>query len=303
MPQEDKYRVLTVTRSPGGWAFVPVHYSADPEKDDAWALRERNKYPNEDGYARELEIDFGLHSGTPAYPAFSEGKHVVDELAYDDRLPFLLAMDFNTNPMSLIICHLENGWLKVIDEIVQAGTIDQCIQEFRNRYPMHRGDVTFYGDATRGTNPQTAKSNWLVVQMSMRGYCVKPQYLVPFSNPGIGDRLLAVNRKLQGAEGVPGIHIASKCRELIQDFREVMLTPDGKRILKVNKPEDPYYLRTHASDAIGYLIAREWPVIKEVFSKRPPRKPLKKDHLYGETFGVSHPEPETRRETGLKRGR
>lgn len=296
----EKKRVLSVIRAPGGWALVPVHYSHDPEKSDpSWIEKERGKYPDETGFARELEIDFGLHAGTPAYPAFREEKHVVSELMYDDTLPLLVALDFNTNPMAMVIGHMEHGWLKVIDEIVEGPTtIDSVIQEFRNRYPSHRGDLTFYGDATRGTNAQTAKGNWLVVQAAMRGYPVRPQFRVPFANPNIGDRLLAVNRKLLAADGMPGIKIASKCKQLIQDFREVMLTPDQKRILKVYKSEDPYSMRTHSSDALGYLVAREWPVIKEVFGTRASlRRPLKKEHLMGETFGI-HTRTDDRRGSG-----
>ena len=287
MPPE-KMRVLSIIRAPGGWAFVPVHYSADTEKNAEWIAKERAKYPDEAGFHREMELDFGMHAGTPAYINFNEGKHVVDELLYDDRLPLVIGMDFNVNPMALVIGHMENGWLRVIDEIVEGPTtIDATIQEFRNRYPAHRGDLTFYGDATRGTNAQTAKSNWVVVQVAMRGYSVKPQYRVPFANPNIGDRLNAVNRKLLGAEGMPGLQIAKKCKQLIQDFREVMLTPDQKRILKVYKEEDPYSQRTHASDALGYLIAREWPAIKEVFSLRQSvRRLLNKGALFGETFGI-----------------
>src|SRR5574337_240177 len=209
-------RVLNVIDAPGGWKLVPIHYSHDPEKaSPEWIAKERQKYPDETSFARELEIDFGLHSGTPAYSAFNEHKHVVDDLEYSDTLPLLIGMDFNTNPMAMVICHLENGWLRVIDEIVEGPTtIDSVCQGFRNRYPAHRGDVIFYGDATRGTSAQTSKTNWMVVQMSMRGYPVKVQFRVPFANPNIGDRLNAVNRKLQAAEGVPGMTISKKCKHL-----------------------------------------------------------------------------------------
>lgn len=282
-----KLRVLEVLRAPGGWALVPIHYSHDPEKTTEWIEKERAKYPDETGFARELEIDFGLHSGTPAYPSFRDEKHIVPQLEYDDTLPLLVTMDFNVNPMSMIIAHMENGWLRVFDEIVEGPTtIDSVIQEFRNRYPAHRGDLTFYGDATRGTNAQTAKGNWIVVQTAMRGYSVKPSFRVPFSNPNVGDRLLAVNRKLLGAEGMPGVQIAAKCKELIQDLREVLLSPDQKKILKVYRDDDPYSKRTHASDALGYLIAREWPVIKEQFLVRGTvRRPLRREHLLGDNFG------------------
>lgn len=289
MYEGPQLRILKPIRAPGGWCLVPIHYSHDPEKSHpSWIEKERAKYPDEVGFARELEIDFGLHSGTPAYPAYREEKHVVKELLYDDTLPLLIGMDFNANPMSLVICHLENGALKVIDEIVEGPTtISDAIETFRNRYPAHRGDVVFYGDATRGTTAQTSKSNWMVVQTEMRGYPVRPQYRVPLQNPNIGDRLLAVNRKLQAIEGSPGVTIAARCKELRQDLREVLMTPDNKKILKVHKAEDPYSLRTHASDALGYLIFREWPVVKETMrTMNKARKPLNRGNLLGENFGL-----------------
>jgi len=79
-----------------------------------------------------------------------------------------------------------------------------------------------------------------------------------------------------------------------------MLTADQKKILKVYKNDDPYSQRTHASDALGYLIAREWPVIKEMFSsKMSSRKPLRKDHLFGEVN--THAVTPTRRGGGGSR--
>jgi len=215
-----------------------------------------------------------------------------------------VGMDFNVNPMSVVIGQLDRGVLKIIDEIVEGPTtIDSVLQEFRNRYPAHRGDVIFYGDATRGTNAQTAKGNWMVVQVSMRGYTVKPQFRVPFQNPNVGDRLLAVNRKLLAAEGVPGVQIAARCKQLIQDLREVLMTPDQKRILKVYRDDDPYSKRTHASDALGYLIAREWPVVKEMFqTMNVKRRPLRREHLLGENFGIINTDTNPTRR-GVSKGR
>jgi hypothetical protein len=283
-------RVLKPIKTPSGFLFCPVSYLHDPEKATReWEEKERAKYHDDLGWAREYEIDFGQHSGTPAYPAYREDKHVVKDLAYDDTLPLLLAMDFNAHPMSLVIAHLENGWLRVFDEVVEGPTtIDDVLETFRTRYPAHRGDLIFYGDATRGTTSQTNKSNWMVVQAAMRGYSVKPKYKVPLSNPNIGDRLNAVNMKLANKEGGPGVQIAQRCKELRQDLREVLLTPDNKKIYKVHKSDDPYFLRTHASDALGYLIFMEWPVVKVVMGRySKPRKPLNKGGLLGENFGLS----------------
>jgi hypothetical protein len=46
--------------------------------------------------------------------------------------------------------------------------------------------------------------------------------------------------------------VDSRCRELIADFERVTYKPDSGQI---DKSSDP--MRTHASDALGYLIWQE----------------------------------------------
>lgn len=295
--------VLTGTRTPGGWLFLPISYRHDPDKDDAWCAREKAKYPDENVFKREYEIDFAMHVGSPAYPEFSDGKHVVDELEYIETMPLMLTFDFNTNPMSLLVCQMRDGWLLVLDEFVYGpATIDEIVTDFRNRYPAHRAELYVYGDSTRGSStPQTAKSNWYVVQSALRGYTSKPLFKVPLQNPNIGDRLLAVNRKLKGVDGEPSLRISRRCRELIQDLREVVMSDDQKRIKKSYDPESPYSRRTHASDAIGYLIYREWPVVREILRLKSKRQPLRKDQLLGVEYGHHSHRPPLVRDTGRHR--
>jgi hypothetical protein len=53
--------------------------------------------------------------------------------------------------------------------------------------------------------------------------------------------------------------IDQNCKELIKDFEQVCwkADPHGNSLAELDK-SDP--MRTHVSDALGYLIAREFPM-------------------------------------------
>ena len=53
--------------------------------------------------------------------------------------------------------------------------------------------------------------------------------------------------------------IDPSCKDLITDL-EVVLRDQGGGIKKTTKKTDPYFLRTHFSDALGYWISYEAPV-------------------------------------------
>jgi hypothetical protein len=74
-------------------------------------------------------------------------------------------------------------------------------------------------------------------------------YRVPKANPAVLDRIRKVNALLTNAMGEVGLEVSSKCKELIKDFEEVMYKTGSGVIDKLRDP-----LRTHASDALGYVI-------------------------------------------------
>jgi hypothetical protein len=61
-----------------------------------------------------------------------------------------------------------------------------------------------------------------------------------------------MNTKLRSANGDIGLQVDKKCKELIQDFEQVCFKGDTGQIDK-----DRDRLRTHASDALGYLLWQE----------------------------------------------
>ena len=175
------------------------------------------------------------------------------------------------------------GVPQVIDEIFrEPSTIEAAVDEFRNNYPTHRGELWIYGDAT-------TKSFYDTIRLAFRGYSAPITMKVPPGNPRVKERVNAVNVRLKGLDGVPGIKIAAKCKELIQDLEEVMWRPNEKDLLKVTDQKDPYYRRTHISDGMGYWITREWPVLSEVAKMNiKKREPLKFGKMLGDLSYRGH---------------
>ncbi len=279
-------RVLKPIRLSNGFLWTPVHYSHDPDKrSHEWLEKMRASFPRPTDWDKEMEIDFGSHAGAPAYPQYSDVRHLQTGLSqlYDERRPLLTMMDFNANPMTLLVWQKNAKRLFGLREFVYAATIDDIIADFRLSYPEHKSTVVMYGDATKGTNAQTATGNWDVVKMAFRGWHVQPTFRVPIANPGIGNRLLSVNRLLSTDSPCPVLIDPDTMPEFVRDCREVILTPDGKKIHKVTDPDDPYYFRTHPTDAFGYYAMVEWPTVGGVMEDlSQKRKPIEYGKLLGE---------------------
>jgi hypothetical protein len=73
------------------------------------------------------------------------------------------------------------------------------------------------------------------------------------SNPSVRDRVGLVNAMLSSADGDVRLTISPRCKELIDDFEQVTYEEESTQI---DKNRDRH--RTHASDALGYLIWQEF---------------------------------------------
>jgi hypothetical protein len=280
------YKLLKPISSPRGFTVLPIHYSHDPEKVGDWAASEMEKYKKDYGdwegtWNREMELDFTSVPGALAYPSFSE-VNTQRGLAYNESLPLCLACDFNVEPMVWEIAQVVNDTVLFIDEIKLGPTsVEDMVREFRNRYPAHPAEVWIYGDSTGNKRTsQTSKSDYDLLRLHFRSYPSPRVFKVSFSNPPVKERVNAVNLKLRGTDGRPGILIdPDKCRELVRDLKEVIIK-DGK-VVKTSNRDDPYFARTHASDSAGYLIFREWPVVSEVYKHARKRKARPRAHYRG----------------------
>lgn len=222
-------------------------------------------------FRQEYEASFeSLYAGR-AYYAFSRMEN-VHPVAFDPRHPLCWALDFNINPMASVLCQMIGGDVRVLREIVlpNSNTTEAC-GVFRERVQPYldavRGNqigivpltVRVYGDPAGNQRRSSAdKTDWRIVKDAFADWRELPvEYFVPASHPTIKARVNAVNAMLRNAHGVSRLVIDPSCKELIADMDQVAwkTDSDGNAISELDKSN---LKRTHASDALGYLIEKEF---------------------------------------------
>jgi hypothetical protein len=191
--------------------------------------------------------------GGRVYCSFDRNVHVQPQKV-DPRRPLLWALDFNVDPMSSVVAQRDGTVTRVIGEIfLRHSTTQDACEEFLRRYPNHAAGVIVYGDASGSHEQTTGASDYGIVREMLRthGYA-KVEYRVPAANPNVRERINLVNSRLRSAAGIVGLLVDGKCRELIRDFEEVSYKQDSGGIDK-----DRDRMRTHLSDALGYLLLEE----------------------------------------------
>jgi hypothetical protein len=221
-------------------------------RDPEFYNRLRESY-DEKFYAQEVLGSYLNLSGTRVYSSFEQSEH-VRELGVDRRKPILWALDFNVDPMSSVIVQITDGRISVLDEIViRHGTTRQACEAFLAKFPKHEAGVVVFGDASGNAQQTSGMSDFEMVKEHFAVYSsIHVDYRVPKANPSVRERINLTNRKLRSAAGDVGLHVDKKCTELIQDFEQVCFKGDTGQIDK-----DKDRLRTHLSDALGYLIWQE----------------------------------------------
>lgn len=196
------------------------------------------------------------------YYAFSRGENVFTDARYSPDLPLMVGSDFNVNPMSWVIAQRHGQELFIIDEISLKDTnTAETLNVLYERYRNHTGGFVFYGDAAgRQRHTCAAVSDYVQIMNDKRFADeitgrVNIRYLR--SNPAVADRAASVNAMLRNAAGERRLKIASRCVELIKDFEFITYRENSREMDK----SDPK--RTHMSDALGYLVHREFPMLPD----------------------------------------
>lgn len=248
------YRRFIVSPAPGYRAILaqPNENRFLLEKIPDFYDRLRNSYDQKFYEQEVLGLYLNLDGGR-VYCSFDRNVHVKAQ-KIDPRRPLLWAMDFNVDPMSSVIAQTDGKVTRVIDEIFlrHSTTLDAC-EEFVRRYPRHPGGVIVYGDASGYHEQTTGASDYGIVREFLRthGYGAV-DYRVPRANPNVRERINLVNSRLRSAAGAVTLMVDGKCTELIRDFEEVAYKQDSSGIDK-----DRDRMRTHLSDALGYLLLEE----------------------------------------------
>jgi hypothetical protein len=170
-------------------------------------------------------------------------------------LPLRWALDFNVDPMSSVIVQMAGNMVYVLDEIYlrNASTKDAC-EEFVRRYPRHDRGVLVYGDSSGNQRQTTGSTDYNMIREYFdTTSTLKPHLRQNTSNPSVRDRINMMNRQFRTAAGTVGMVVDPKCRELVRDLEEVCYRAETGEI---DKNRDR--LRTHLSDALGYLVFEEF---------------------------------------------
>ena len=206
-------------------------------------------------------------AGARAYGNYEYALHVFQQPDIVLRRPLCWIWDFNVEPMVSLIGQRERlregrYIYRIYKELLLDGSpsIPDMCEMFYQFHPRHQAELWIYGDSTsKGRSRQTGKSDYTLILNEMRQYGVPVRLKVPDSNPHVPDRVNAVNRVLRDEDGEIRLFIDTSCAELQNDLEQVLRDARGG-IKKVYNQRDPYFRRTHMSDALGYWISYDEPV-------------------------------------------
>jgi hypothetical protein len=207
--------------------------------------------------------------GQPAYPTFLDTTHWIEGIELEPSLPLCLTCDFNVAPMEWVIGQIAAGAqgpeLRLVDGLsLQVATIDSACEAFLEKYPSWPAGIVVYGDATgRARHVKSHRSNYDMIRERV-GVAGPVTVKVPLVNPAVSHRLSSVNRLLKNANGVTRLWIRKwspfrtcPTRSLVRSLQRSIQKP-GSEDLEKKSGETI----THAADALGYLVAYEFPVQK-----------------------------------------
>lgn len=221
---------------------------------------------DERGYRQEFQASFENVAQGRAYYAFERSGNVL-ECRYQSGVPLIWSVDFNVNPMCSVIAQRVKDTIYILDEIVlrDSNTPAACEAFFdRTQHLWERQPVTvhIYGDATGDSrNTAASRTDWKIIRdfFDRRKAVMAASIHVGSSNPPVKDRINCVNARLCNSLQERRLLIDPRCRQLIRDLEQVAWKTDanGNSLVELDK-SDP--MRTHASDALGYYVASEFPM-------------------------------------------
>jgi PBSX family phage terminase large subunit len=173
--------------------------------------------------------------------------------AWDRPTPDVVyvGMDFNIDPMSMVIFARDGDTLYAIDEIeMYSSNTQEAVEELKRRYPKQR--IWVYPDPACRQRKTSAGGATDLTILQNAGFVVK----VPNSHNPIRDGINAVNSKLHSASGQQSLFVDPKCKKLIEclekfSYKQGTGQPD----------KDSGF--DHMADALRYAIDYMFPVRRD----------------------------------------
>jgi len=214
-------------------------------------------------FRQEYEGSFESYEGR-VYCYFDADVHRVDR-GLQWNVPIFVACDFNVTPCIWIIGQDTNEITYVHQEVCRRNTdvFKMCAELKKTLIEMMGNSeaqakiypIRFYGDSSgMGRNFNATLSSWEIIRKEFEGWKVR---FCLQQNPRIVDRVNAVNARMRTADGAVRFGCNESCVELMRDFDRCELDDLQERKSQAGD-------RTHASDALGYMIHYEHPIYPKV---------------------------------------
>lgn len=206
-------------------------------------------------YRQEFEASFETATGR-IYADYGPANHTARTIQPHERL--LWMHDQNFTPLSSAIGVRDGDSLHLLDEIVLTSAVSrQAAVEFVERYRGHANKtVLLYGDpAGRAGEKHGHASDYTDIETVLRSAGWSVERRVSNAHPAIKDRQNAVRAKIRTADGSIGLFVNPKTAKWCDKGLATVQLQEGSTF-----QEDQTNQYQHITTAIGYCVAREWPV-------------------------------------------
>ena len=208
-------------------------------------------------FQQEYEATFVNYSGM-IYYNFSRDKNIVDK--YNKNTGILhIGLDFNVDPMSAVVCVIENDRIFMIDEIqIYSSNTNEICEEIKTRYKNVQ--IVVYPDPSARQRKTSAGGLTDLAILKNNGFDVRCRSTAPL----VRDRINAVNSKLKNVNGKSSLFIVKSCKNAIKSI-ERQIYKEGTHIPDKDSGYD------HMNDALGYLVEYNFPLKRNFAPSHPKR--------------------------------
>lgn len=168
---------------PNNTRYVAVHYTSDPLKDSAWALREKTGKPKRE-WDNQMELYEDIYQGEPVYLDYNDNIHCPPKIRREG-LPifkgscFIGGWDIGLQPaFSLIQITPEKQVLQILEVVSDGGEpmsvfAPRVAYALKQRLPGRWNEVYHVGDATIVNRSQTTGDTVQMVAQKF-GFRIRP---------------------------------------------------------------------------------------------------------------------------------
>ncbi len=218
-------------------------------------------------FRQEYEASFENFAGAVYYTFNEDNKVDTKDMHYEPAAKLVFCFDFNVKPGSVVILQEDtaNNCTLVIDEIFikdRYTNAEELCRMCAERYSARQiGGVILAGDPTGGNkhiSQGVQGTAWDQIKAWFKFYFGKTNDVVVsvgYEEIRESTRIRAMNSRIRTMSGRIGLRVSRKCQWLIKDLEGVGFKENSTEIDKTTNPD-----MTHLSEALGFYIARKFPV-------------------------------------------